>query len=119
MKIIKSIYWFYYVSYYKFFKFWQSDYHAAENAKGLISLHFAFIWVGFIWRFFPEDMKKGNNFRLFGLLTVVPLIFLALKYLKSDYPNHEPRSFWRGVIVTLSMGVSFYIMTLISSGKIF
>lgn len=115
---MKNVIKYYYTSYYKFFKFWQSDDDAARNAKLMISLIFGFIWIGIFSRLYSTfvsdtPLQLSREHKPIGYLLTVPLIWLVMKKIKTTYPNNIKRELLRGIIVTLTIPASFWVMSFI------
>jgi len=115
---MKKIIIFYYTSYYKFFKFWQSDDDSARNAKGMIALIVILVWLVIFGKFYsvfisniPLDYRSRHRF--FGFLITIPIIVVIMNSIKTFYPNDTKRSFYRGLIVSLTIPLVILLMIFI------
>lgn len=114
--MIKKITQYYYVSYFKFFKFWQSDFDAARNSKGMIAIVLLFLWFEFLQLFnmlliFDIPLNGSAREAIFFLLGL-PISILVFYSVKSTYPNEKERNLLRGIVVTLTIPVIIFFIVL-------
>lgn len=117
-KIFFNTLYFYYTSYYKFFKMWQSDENASDNAKGMISLNIIVIYLIVVIKFiFPylnkEELSKGSNLRFLIFMLCIPVVYGCMKLIKSYYPNNENKRITRGVLVSITLPFLIFLFIII------
>ncbi|WP_159800453.1 hypothetical protein [Flavobacterium sp. MK4S-17] len=115
---MKKIIKYYYTSYYKFFKLWQSDFDSARNAKAMIALVILFLWLGIFGRFYKifistEPLDLGGKYKPLGYLLTLPLVYIIMRSIKTTYPNDIKRNWIRSLIVSSTIPVALVIMILL------
>lgn len=113
-KLFLKILSFYYTSYYKFFKLWQSDDNAADNAKGMISLNILIFYLAIVVKFIlplfnKEKLNRGSNLRFLLFLLCIPIIYSCIKLIKSYYPNNVKKDLFRGIIVSITLPIFIFL----------